>query len=217
MRLGKEKIIRIIRRTPRMAGLALVWALTQFASPLFAEGLDQEAVHAVYLDGDLDQARKTLEGYRDENPEPPFGERLFIAKHLGVIYAARPDTREKAKTFFRELLTLDAGAKIVDMYPSDEILKLFRGIEEEMIADGSTAQGEPAAPALPIASGGIAATAPHSRGSGDSGTSLGAWFRSVHPGWWAAAGLGAATLVTAAALASGSGDPDYKVISEVTP
>jgi hypothetical protein len=180
-------------------------------------GLDTQKIHDTYLEGDIDKARKTLEDYRTKTSEPSFGERIFIAKYLGVIYAASPSTHEKARELFRELLALDSGAKIVDMYPSDEIMKLFRSVEEESLANINTASDSLPLSTSPATSSGSIQNTRQSSGK-SSDPNLASRFKNIKPVWWATAGLGTVAIVTTwIFLASDEEEPEWTVVSGVSP
>jgi hypothetical protein len=123
-----------------MLGLALAClAFSEAANPpkvsmapaADATPLDTIAVHALYLDGDFEKATASLERALAANPFLSHEDSVFAFKHLGVMEAAREETREKGKYFMLQLLTLEPTAKIMDMYASDMIYMIFRNIKEE--------------------------------------------------------------------------------------
>jgi len=59
------------------------------------------------------------------------GDSVFIFKHLGVMYAAKYDTRERGKYFMHQLLMVEPTARIMDMYASDMIYMIFKNIQDE--------------------------------------------------------------------------------------
>ncbi len=96
--------------------------------------LDTVAMHAVYLDGDFDKATQVLEGaLKQKNLQ--HGDSVFIFKHLGVMYAAREETREKGKYFMYKLITAEPLTNILDMYASDMIYMIFKNIKDEFEAN----------------------------------------------------------------------------------
>jgi hypothetical protein len=93
--------------------------------------LDSATVHKYYLDGDFEEAIAILEtGLREKRPFN-HNDSVFIFKHLGVMYAAQYETREKGKYFMHQLLMTEPTAKIMDMYASDMIYMIFKNIQDE--------------------------------------------------------------------------------------
>ena len=93
--------------------------------------VDSATVHRLYLDGDFDPAIAILEGNLKETRQYRHEDSVFIFKHLGVMYAAQYETREKGKYYMHKLLMVEPSAKIMDMYPSDMIYMIFKNIQEE--------------------------------------------------------------------------------------
>ncbi len=93
--------------------------------------LDTAHVHTVYLDGDFDQAIRILDGALKSRKSLTHGDSVFIFKHLGVIYAATPSTREKGRYYMLQLISIEPTAKILDMYASDMIYLIYRNVQEE--------------------------------------------------------------------------------------
>ena len=96
------------------------------------EPLDQKRIHALYNDGDFDAVVSALEAFVRRSGGYPRADSVFVAKHLAVVYSANPATREKGKYYMYQLLELLPSAKLVDMYVSDEIDRIF-----EKVLDGS--------------------------------------------------------------------------------
>ena len=93
--------------------------------------VDFTRVHQLYLNGDFDAAIVMLEDYLKENREYTHDDSVFIYKHLGVMYAAQYETREKGKYYMHKLLSVEPTARIMDMYASDMIYMIFKNIQEE--------------------------------------------------------------------------------------
>jgi hypothetical protein len=93
--------------------------------------VDSAAVHRLYLDGDFDPAIAMLEDNLKETRQYRHEDSVFIFKHLGVMYAAQYETREKGKYYMHKLLMVEPSAKIMDMYASDMIYMIFKNIQEE--------------------------------------------------------------------------------------
>jgi hypothetical protein len=93
--------------------------------------VDSAKVHSLYLDGEFEAAIALLEANLKETRQYSHDDSAFIFKHLGVMYAAQYDTREKGKYYMHRLLTVEPTAKILDMYASDMIYMIFRNIQDE--------------------------------------------------------------------------------------
>lgn len=93
--------------------------------------IDTARVHALYLDGDFDQAIHLLETALKGRRPMSHGDSVFAFKHLGVMYAATPATREKGRYYMLQLISIEPTARILDMYASDMIYLIFRNVQEE--------------------------------------------------------------------------------------
>jgi hypothetical protein len=94
--------------------------------------MDTAALHATYLDGDFDKAIRIMEAALKNKKNPvSHADSVFIFKHLGVMYAATPATREKGRYYMAQLIYIEPTAKILDMYASDMIYLIFRNVQEE--------------------------------------------------------------------------------------
>ncbi len=98
-----------------------------------SDRLDQKTIHAQYNEGNFEKVVAVLEGFMSTHPSYAFEDSVFIAKHLAVVYTANPDTREKGKYYMYRLLALLPSAKLVDMYVSDEIDRIFDKVREEFV------------------------------------------------------------------------------------
>src|SRR5438445_6042485 len=83
--------------------------------------LDSALVRKYYMDGDFDPAIEILEKGLKEKRHFNHNDSVFIYKHLGVMYTARYENRERGKYFMHQLLITEPTAKIMDMYASDLI------------------------------------------------------------------------------------------------
>jgi hypothetical protein len=94
--------------------------------------MDTAKLHATYLDGDFDQAIRVMEGaLKNKKAALSHADSVFIFKHLGVMYAATPATREKGRYYMAQLIYIEPTAKILDMYASDMIYLIFHNVQEE--------------------------------------------------------------------------------------
>ncbi|MEO6097850.1 MAG: hypothetical protein ABIW76_20210 [Fibrobacteria bacterium] len=112
---------------PAQSAQAAAPAASGSGSPRF----DSAGVHRLYLDGDFDAAIAILEDNLKETRAYRHEDSIFIFKHLGVMYAAQNETREKGKYYMHKLLSVEPTAKIMDMYASDMIYMIFKNIQEE--------------------------------------------------------------------------------------
>jgi hypothetical protein len=129
--------------------LTLLW-LTAAPSAAAATGarLDTAYVHDAYLNGDFEIAKNALEDAVKSGGLRSHADSLFTFKHLGVIYAADPDRRERGKYYMYQLLAIEPSARILDMYASDMIYMIFRNVQEEFLANhGAVAPRKPSATA----------------------------------------------------------------------
>jgi hypothetical protein len=102
-----------------------------FRAPTQAASLDQKTIHGIYSDGDFDNVVLLIDAFTRAHPTYSKDDSIFIAKHLAVIYTANPATRERGKGHMFRLLELLPSAKIVDMFVSDEIDRIFERVREE--------------------------------------------------------------------------------------
>lgn len=174
---------------PAVAGTAVAAASTaaSAASSAVAAGtigagqaLDQERIHDEYNEGNFDAVLTALNGFMAANKTYSHADSVFIAKHLAVVYSANPATREKGRYFMYRLLELLPSAKLVDMYVSEEIDRIFDKVREEFSARqnrfgaASAAQAPPdkgaaAPPAGPPSQGKPVAARKDKAGGGHAG------------------------------------------------
>lgn len=114
--------------------ICLAFGLVLSALPAAAEVLDQKKVHADYNEGNFERVTASLEGYMSRNKNYSLEDSIFIAKHLAVVYSANPQTREKGKYYMYRLLAMLPSAKLIDMYVSDEIDRIFDKVREEFLS-----------------------------------------------------------------------------------
>lgn len=95
---------------------------------------DSGKVRRYYLDGDFEEAIAILETAIKEQRNFNHADSVFFCKHLGVMYAAKYDTREKGKRYMLQLLQIEPSARILDMYASDMIYMIFKNIQDEFDA-----------------------------------------------------------------------------------
>lgn len=123
------------------------------------ETLDTRAIHSQYTEGEFDAVIQALEGFMRRNRAWSRDDSVFIAKHLAVVYSANPATREKGRYYMHLLLEILPSAKLVGMYVSEEIDRIFEKVREEFadrkgrLGDGDSGRQEAARP-LPDSGGG---------------------------------------------------------------
>ena len=98
-----------------------------------AASLNQKLIHDAYNEANFDYVIGTLEKFIKENRTYSLSDSVFVAKHLSVVYSANPATREKGRYYMNRLLELVPSAKLVDMYVSEEIDRIFDKVREEFV------------------------------------------------------------------------------------
>jgi hypothetical protein len=93
--------------------------------------VDTAVIRKLYLDGEFEPAIEILETGLTEKRPFNHVDSVFIFKHLGVMYAAKYETRERGKYFMHQLLMTEPTARIMDMYASDMIYMIFKNIQDE--------------------------------------------------------------------------------------
>lgn len=101
------------------------------ADPKNSHMLDTAAIHRIYLEGDFDVAIDRVETALRYGGPFSHEDSIFIFKHLGVMYAAKYETREMGKQNMLRLLQVEPTARILDMYASDMIYMIFKNIQDE--------------------------------------------------------------------------------------
>lgn len=96
--------------------------------------LDQKRIHSNYNDGNFESVVRDIEYFQNTHKSYSESDSIFIAKHLAVVYSANPATREKGKYYMFRLLEMLPSAKLIDMYVSDEIDRIFDKVKEEYMA-----------------------------------------------------------------------------------
>lgn len=116
-----------------LAVLAINQGILAKSKPLKPKSnlLDTAAIHQVYLDGDFDEAIDRIETALKYGGPFSHEDSVFAFKHLGVMYTAKYETREKGKQYMMRLLQVEPTARIMDMYASDMIYMIFKNIKDE--------------------------------------------------------------------------------------
>jgi hypothetical protein len=106
---------------------------TQAPAPKGPDTVDVKRVHAEYGDGNFETVVQILEDYRARHDHYRVADSVVIAKYLGVIYAANPDSREKGKYWLYRMLQLDPGQDLVDLYVGEEVQGVFDKVRQEFV------------------------------------------------------------------------------------
>lgn len=94
-------------------------------------GLEYEKAKQAFLDGEFEALSKELEAFRLAFPKHEKKDSIIMSKFLGVIYAAHPNSREKAKFWFYRLVQVDEGADLLDLFVSEDVQNLFDKVRQE--------------------------------------------------------------------------------------
>ncbi len=108
--------------------LLLLWGVVSAAS---AAPLNRAQIQDEYREGNFETVSQLLEAFRSKNSLYSSEDSVFIAKYLGVVYAAHPATREKGRYFMYQMLELNPRANLLDMFVSEEIDRIFEKVRAE--------------------------------------------------------------------------------------
>jgi hypothetical protein len=93
--------------------------------------LDQSRIRANYHEGEFEKVIKDLEAFLKSGRTCSPAESLFVDKHLAVVYAANPGTRERGRYHMFRLLDKEAGSDLLDMFVGDEVDAVFAKVSKE--------------------------------------------------------------------------------------
>jgi len=122
-----------------------------------APAFDQARIRADYRDGEFEKVISGLRGFLETGRDCSRSDSLFLAKHLAVVYAANPDTRELGRYHMFRLLRMEPDADLLDMFVGREVDLIFDRVRKEHALNlaerkkhapaptGETATGEDAA------------------------------------------------------------------------
>lgn len=131
---AKTVITLVIALCFALAASTAQGAAPASAAPAGRDILNQKKIHSDYNEGNFEKVTAELEGFMSRNKSYSLEDSVFIAKHLAVVYSANPETREKGKYYMFRLLAMLPSAKLIDMYVSDEIDRIFDKVREEFLA-----------------------------------------------------------------------------------
>lgn len=116
--------------------MLMLGASTLFAAPASkSRPLDTAAIRHSYMEGEFDQAIDDIEIALKRGGPFSHQDSVFMFKHLGVMHAAKYETREKGRYYMMQLLTVEPTARILDMYASEMIYMIFKNIQAEFEAN----------------------------------------------------------------------------------
>ncbi len=127
--------------TPFLA-LTLLWiaGITSVAPAQNApEGL--LPVHEAYSNGDFEVVLTRIEAYQKRHRSLSLSDSIFIAKHLAVVYASNPQTREKGRYYMFRMLEMNPSADLVDMFISQDLDETFEKVRKEFLVRQNRSQG----------------------------------------------------------------------------
>jgi hypothetical protein len=136
----------------RIFSFALLCAGMAWAAP--RRSLDRVRIHALYHDGEFERILRELEPYGKGQCTCAKDDSIFAEKHLAVVLAAAPATRELGRYHMFRLLDLAPRADLLDMYVGDEVDAVFEKVRKEHDLRASDTMGKtPAAASVkaPIA------------------------------------------------------------------
>ncbi len=139
----------------RIFSAALLCAGMAFAAP--RRSLDRVRIHALYHDGEFERILRELEPYGKGQCACAKDDSIFAEKHLAVVLAAAPATRELGRYHMFRLLDLSPRADLLDMYVGEEVDAVFDKVrkEHDLRASDTLGKIQPAAVAG-IAPGAVA-------------------------------------------------------------
>lgn len=148
----------------RCAGLLACLVAAAAAAPARVV-LDRARIHVLYRDGEFEKVIGALAPYGRGACACSRDDSLFAEKHLAVVLAANPATRELGRYHMHRLLDLSARADLLDMYVGDEVDAIFDKVRKEhaLRVREAAPRARPDKSPRPAA----AAPAPPSAGGGD--------------------------------------------------
>ncbi len=121
--------------TQRSTSLLLILAGLLLAEPPPPKSkLDMTSLQVDFREGELDVVKNLLESFlKNQGSTATRDEKIFAFKYLGVIYAANANGKEKAESYFNQLLPLAPNIELADMYVSKNIQALFDDVKREYL------------------------------------------------------------------------------------
>lgn len=94
-------------------------------------GLDKVRIHADYEAGDFDKVIRAAEAFLATGKACSQADSVFLEKHLAVVYAANPGTRERGRYHMLRMLDLHPKADLLDMFVGEEVDGIFEKVRKE--------------------------------------------------------------------------------------
>ncbi len=114
-----------------LLGALLAAAPCAWAGPRPQAAFDRARVHADYQAGDFEKVIPALEAFLESGARCRKEDSVFLEKHLSVVYAANPATRERGRYHMMRMLELDPGADLLDMFVGEEVDRIFEKVRKE--------------------------------------------------------------------------------------
>lgn len=127
--------------------LTALLACAAMASAAPRRSLDRARIHGLYHDGEFEKVLRELEAYGKGQCACVRDDSLFAEKHLAVVLAANPATRELGRYHMFRLLDLSPRADLLDMYVGDEVDAVFDKARKEHDLRAKDPIGKASAPA----------------------------------------------------------------------
>lgn len=144
---------------PRIAVLSALLAFSARDAAAAPHPLDRVRVHGLYQDGEFEKVLRELAAYGKGACTCSRDDSVFAEKHLAVVLAANPVTRELGRYHMHRLLELAPRADLLDMYIGEEVDGVFEKVRKEhalraaepaAVPAVAIAVAAPAAPAAPV-------------------------------------------------------------------
>jgi hypothetical protein len=103
------------------------------ADTVSPDSLEYAKIQSEYLEGNFESLSQQLETFRKSRPECRAEDSFVVARFLGVIYAANPDTREKGKYWLYKMLEVRPTSDLLDLYVSEEVTHIYDRLRQEFI------------------------------------------------------------------------------------
>jgi hypothetical protein len=147
---------------PRVPVLIAILALAARDAAAAPRPLDRARVHGLYQDGEFEKVVRELAGYGKGACACTRDDSVFAEKHLAVVLAANPVTRELGRYHMHRLLELAPRADLLDMYIGEEVDGVFEKVRKEYALRAAEPPARPAAAPAPVAGPAPASPKPYS-------------------------------------------------------
>jgi hypothetical protein len=124
----------VIGDKPRTLCIIGFVGFTLFSLSCYANQNEQKALDRYYKSGDF-QSVIAIGESNLKSKLATYEDTVFIARYLGVVYASNPNTREKGRFWFRQLLLRAPEANLLDLIVSDAIDQAFTKTRNELLVE----------------------------------------------------------------------------------